>query len=207
LIFILLREKSTREVKSLGLGIIFGSLFVIVQLFLWKITTGDFFYFTYYDYEGFNLNLGIIPRIFFSFNPHGLIPWSPIFLLSILGAIKAFAFNRIFFIVSLIIFSLNSVIFASWSQPFGGGSFGNRFFVDLYPLLFVSLIFSYNFSNRKLTSAIYLYSAVCSIITVYLTFQYWKGEIDYGGIPISEYLNIISNILRLPGYLFQHFFS
>jgi hypothetical protein len=99
---------------------------------------------------------------------------------------------------------LNSIIFASWSEPFGGGSFGNRFFIDLYPLLFVSLAFSYTFSDRKLKSAIYSYSLVCVIITLYLTFQYWKGEIDYEGIPISEYLSIIVNIVRIPSHLYYY---
>lgn len=158
-------------------------------------STGDFFYFTYYSYEGFSLQPEMIPKILFSFNPHGLLPWSPILLLSLLGSFKANRFSKPFFWVSFLIFAINAIIFSSWSQPFGGGAFGNRLFVDLFPLLFLSIAFAYSIKNRIIKIFVYAYSVGCSIITLHFTYRYWIGQIDFGGMPIDDYIMEIS-ILR-----------
>ena len=194
-LFQLIKKRQHREIRFLALGFIIGLSLLLYQLYIWKLSTGDFFYFTYYSYEGFSLQPEMIPKILFSFNPHGLLPWSPILLLSLLGSFKANRFSKPFFWVSFLIFAINTIIFSSWSQPFGGGAFGNRLFVDLFPLLFLSIAFAYSIKNRIIKIFVYVYSVGCSIITLHFTYRYWIGQIDFGGMPIDDYMMEIS-ILR-----------
>jgi hypothetical protein len=189
------RARDKNKLGFIFIGFIAGSLLLFFQLLVWKITSGSFFYFSYYGYEGFRFNIGNIHKIIFSFNPHGLLPWSPILLLSLLGIIKAFKFNKSFFMVSLIIFTSNAIIFSSWSEPFGGGGYGHRLFIDLFPLLFVALTFSYTFSSKLLNIFTTTYGLFSVLITIFFTYQYWKGEIDFGGISYANYLREIKEFI------------
>jgi hypothetical protein len=193
-LYLVVKLKNYKIFIYLIVGSLVGLTLIVFQLLIWKITTGSFFYFTYYDYEGFEFQLRNVFLIFFSFNPHGLLPWSPIIFLAIVGASKAYYFSKSLFFLSFIIFATNSIIFASWSQPFGGGAFGNRLFIDLYPLLFISIALAY--SSKKFSNLLSLYSILSVLVTVHLTYQYWKGEIDFGGIPFDQYLDQISEIAR-----------
>jgi hypothetical protein len=194
----LIKKRKITETIYFMFGLIIALQFLLYQFYLWNKSTGNYLYFTYYSYEGFKLQPELILQIIFSFNPHGLLPWSPIILLSLLGAVKAFRFSKNLFLSSVVIFALNALIFSSWSQPFGGGAFGNRLFIDLYPLFFISLACVYTFSNRFFKSSIYVYSVMSSILTMYLTYLYWKGQIDFGGLPFKEYGN---KVQYLPQFL------
>jgi hypothetical protein len=196
-LYLIIKQKNYKNSINLLLGSLVGLSLIVIQLLIWKITTGSFFYFTYYDYEGFEFQLRNLYMIFFSFNPHGLLPWSPIILLAMLGASKSFYFSKSLFVLSFSIFATNSIIFASWSQPFGGGAFGNRLFIDLYPLLFISIALAYSY--KKFSILLYSYSILSVLVTIHLTYQYWKGEIDFGGIPFDHYIDQISEMTRFIG--------
>ena len=189
-----IKHKNFKNFIYLVFGSLVGVTLITLQLLIWKITTGSFFYFTYYDYEGFDFQVRNLYLIFFSFNPHGLLPWSPIILLAIIGASKAYHFSKSLFFLSFSIFATNSIIFASWSQPFGGGAFGNRLFIDLYPLLFISIALAYSY--KKFSIMLLFYSFLSALVTLHLTYQYWKGEIDFGGIPLDQYIDQISEMAR-----------
>lgn len=173
------------------LGILSGSIILFFQFLLWYNLTGNFFYFTYYEYEGFNFNPLLVFKILFSFNPHGLLPWSPILLLVVFGVLSSIKFNNSIFLLSLLIFSTNSLIFASWSQPFGGGAFGNRLFIDLYPLLFISFLSVFAHKNLYYRFAMIFYALLSVVITTILTLHYWQGNIDFGGVEFQKYFSLL----------------
>jgi hypothetical protein len=191
----LLKHRMYVNLKYLSYGSFIGTIFILFQLTLWKLASGRFLYFTYYDYEGFAFQPHLIAKIFFSFDPHGMLPWSPILLLALLGARKSFQVNHWIFITSFIVFTVNSMIFASWSQPFGGGGFGNRLFIDLYPLLLIPIALAFKTNSKTISVSLYAYSLLCAAITAHLTYQYWKREIDFAGIPSEQYFLELSELL------------
>jgi hypothetical protein len=196
LVFIFLfKHRMYVNLKYLSYGSFIGVIFVLFQLLLWKLASGSFLYFTYYDYEGFAFQPNLIVKTFFSFNPHGLLPWSPIIILALLGARKSFQLNHLIFITSFTVFTINSMIFASWSQPFGGGGFGNRLFIDLYPLLLIPIALAFKSASKTISVSLYIYCLLCAVVTTHLTYQYWKGEIDFGGIPFDQYYLQLSELI------------
>jgi hypothetical protein len=195
-LFVVVKNRDFIKLKFLVIGFISGLLIIFLQILLWKISTGTFFYFTYYDYEGFSFQPFTIFRILFSFNPHGLLPWSPILVLALLGALGSYKFSRPIFLTSVTVFAINSIAFASWTQPYGGGAFGNRLYIDLYPLLFIPIAMAFLHINKRLLATIFVFSVLANVVTLHLTYQYWKGEIDFGGIPLDQYIDQISEMAR-----------
>jgi hypothetical protein len=177
-VLIMLR-KLPKHFFNVVIGVIVGLIPLMFQLAYWKYATGNIFYFPYWDYEGFSLLRTSIFSILFSFNPHGLVPYSPIILIALIGFILGFLEHLKLNIIFSCVFLINISIISSWSSPYGGGGLGNRFFVDFYPILIFGI--AYFFSRFKKNLVILTILFITSAISLRLTYLYWLNEIDYGG--------------------------
>ncbi len=79
----------------------------------------------------------------------GLFYYSPIYLLSIVGAIILFKKNKRITLVAISIFLVNLIIYASYDDPWGGWAFGPRYLIASLPVLAVLAGEGYEYvSNR-----------------------------------------------------------
>lgn len=190
LIVLFKSRKCIRSFLIIIIGFILGAIPSVIQFTYWWYATGKITYFPYWEYEGFSFLRANLFSLFFSFNPHGVVPYSPILIFAFMGFILGFTKHLNLFAIFLCILLANTLIISSWSSPYGGGGLGNRFFVDFYPFFIFGLAFFYNkFKNILVAFGIILFTGFLSLRVTYL---YWLNVIDYGGENLSD---LISKIL------------
>ncbi len=128
-----------RYKRATLLGLLLGVLVISIQLFIYKISTGSFFVFSYGE-EGFNFLDPHIIDILFSYRK-GLFLYTPIYLVSLLGLYFMYRNDKFQSLALIGFLALLIYILSSWWNWWYGGSFSSRVFVDFIPF----------FANQKKT--------------------------------------------------------
>ncbi|MBT8220038.1 MAG: glycosyltransferase family 39 protein [Bacteroidia bacterium] len=110
-------------------------LVLIPQLILWKIIYGQLFMYSYTG-ESFDFTNPVLFKSLFSPN-HGLIQWTPIVGVAIIGTVLATRVHQKWAILFLVCFAMQWYVNASWWSWWFGQSFGNRAYINC------SLIFAF----------------------------------------------------------------
>lgn len=210
LFFFYIASKS--KLRKFAPRYIYGCLpFAIFHFILNYQITGDFipqyFHKEFYNFPGScltdqkGINALREPKLIYAFNvlfgTHGLFLYTPVFLLSIWGWIKALQ-NKIFKKEALMIGIGIAVIIGYiiiTSHNYGGYAYGMRWFIVFVPLLF----FFTDFLFQKRTSQRLLYTfyvlAALSFIMAFI------GLINPWSFPIAkhqlQYFPLIDNLLLL----------
>jgi len=171
------------------------SFFVIIITFLpqfvyWYNLSGTPFYYSYGN-EGFsNWNNPKLLRLWFSTN-NGLFLYSPLILLSIVGAFYMAKKRMEYGIPITIIFIIISYLFASWHDWTFGCSYGSRPFIEYYPLLSIPLAFVFSSLKTKYQrAAVFAFVAFCCYLNFDMTY-YYDGCFYGGDWDIRSYLKLL----------------
>lgn len=156
--------------QILLMGVVF-SLVVSPQLLLWRWTSGQWIVNSYIN-EGFCFRSPFILQTLFSLE-RGVLFWSPALVLAILGLPTLSRTAGNFTLALPVTLAAHLYLVASWCAWRYGAGFGHRVFVDVLPLLALSLAsFLAVVQLRRLVTA---FLVLCSILSLYLMLMFWSG--------------------------------
>jgi hypothetical protein len=122
------------EIRYLLLSALVGFCFLVPQLLYWRSMTGQW---VRYSYEGEGFPYWSRPKIAaVLMDPqNGLFLYSPLVLLSVIGAVIGWRRKAWHGMAVTLIFGISTYVFASWWAWWFGGAFGHRSYVELYALM------------------------------------------------------------------------
>lgn len=166
-------------VHLLAMGLI-GLAIGSIQLFYWKKVTGNFLFFSYPG-EWFDFLQPHLASVFFGYDK-GWLLYSPILIFAwVFLVIQLWKKKTEYSLAVGVIVIISSYIIASWSNWwYGGGGFGHRAFLELYPLLALPLCYGVEYlgtgSCRK-----YMLGGF-SVLILFSLFQHWQWSKDIQGV-------------------------
>ena len=175
----------------LALLLFFGV--VSIQLFIYKISVGSFFIYSYTD-EGFDFLHPHFIDILFSYKK-GLFLYTPMYLLAFVGLWYLWNKSKYMMITWLLFFVMITYILSSWWSWYYGGSFSSRVYVEYLPLFAILIGVALRDMKRR---AIYI--SVISILLVVCqiqTYQYRYYDIHWSDMTKDKYWNVFLRIDRL----------
>lgn len=135
-----------------------------------------------YSYGNESFSYLLSPKlllVWFSTN-NGLITYSPVLIVSIIGLLILIWQKSINGIVITVVFLLASYLFASWWSYWFGCSYGARSFVEYYPLLMFPFTYAISQIKNKITIAL-LYAFCIACIWMNMDMIYYYDGCFYGG--------------------------
>lgn len=159
------------------------------QMLYFKYISGDWIFYTYTDESFFFLNPKWLEAMF-SFR-NGWLIYSPLMLLSLLGFFFLRKRKEKIFLVSFLVFVLYTFIISSWWCWWYVG-FGNRAFINLYPILSFPLatIITVVIEKRWRWKGFFVITILVGItLSIFQTLQYNRGLIHWGYMSKKAYLD------------------
>ena len=174
----------------------FVILMILPQLLYFKHVFGSFIYYSY-SKEGFFF---LHPHLFDSVLSYrnGWLVYSPIMIFALLGFFFIKRYSKSFLWFSPFAFLIYFYVIASWWCWWYVG-FGNRAFINLYPVLAVPLCAFISFTlSKKILVRIGLNTIVLSLIVfnVFQTYQFERGIIHWGYMTKDSYWHSIGRVER-----------
>jgi hypothetical protein len=190
--------------------IVFGAIvFAIgsIQLLYWKITVGEFLYYSYGNNpgEGFEFKTPFIKEVLFSFRKGWLI-YTPIMIFAILGFVNLYRKNRKIFWALFVYFVCNLYIVSSWSCWWYAQSFSQRALIPSYPIMLIALGYFLMWISSKQNLVKLPFYAILVFFVLLNIFQTWQynSKIIDGDRMTKEYyfasfgkLSVDENIQKL----------
>lgn len=165
---------------------------VLIQLIIYKISTGKFFV---YSYNGETFHFGKPEMINFLFSyKKGLFVYTPLLFISFFGLIplwKQSRFRAIWMLVTLLIIVY---VLSCWWMWFYGGSYGMRPMIEFYglfALLFYFLVSGLQRKWIKITSWILILFVV--MLSQFQTLQYRYEVIHWSEMNKEKYWDVFLN--------------
>ncbi len=132
-------QKSFGHLKNLSSIVLAGAFFPFTMMLLWYLQSGKWIVYSYGD-KGFDFTDPYFFQILFSFDK-GWFIYTPLALLAMGGLIYLFKKNRFQFFWVTIFLVLFIYVQSSWYCWNFTSNFGNRTFIDIYPLIAILLGF------------------------------------------------------------------
>jgi hypothetical protein len=178
--------------RLLAIITISAAAVIAPQLALYKWTTGQLLVNPYESYQlGFTFSGAHVGDVLFS-TQKGLFFWSPILLLSVTGVFVAPGRARALALSASIVFLLQTLLIASWTQWQFGASFGHRGFTDGLALAapFIASSFAWAASQRRVVPLIAIVSAAAVLLSVAQMIQYWIGVLPMSDTTWAQYQDL-----------------
>lgn len=157
-----------------GRDVLFVSLILgftlSIQILVWYIQAKEFFVWNYKD-EGFYFLNPQIWNVLFSFRK-GLFIYSPLVFLSLFGFYKLAKRGQFEFYSLIIFFFLLVYIISCWWNWYYSSSFGQRTFVEFYPLVGLLIAFFLDGIKGVYKKLIYSVGIVLVVLNLIQTYQY-----------------------------------
>jgi hypothetical protein len=188
-----LLKRTFSKPANLIMAICLFSVPVIIQLLIYKLSTGNFFVYTY-GTEGFNFTNPEIINFLFSYKK-GLFIYTPLIFLSLFGLIPLWKKNRfravwMFFSILFIVYVLSS-----WWMWYYGGSFGMRPMIEFYGLF--ALLFYFLMEGIK-TKALRWGMIVLTLLIIAFcqvqTLQYRYEIIHWADMTRQTYWDVFLDV-------------
>lgn len=182
--------------KVLIASLLIGTLILGIQLLVYKLSTGQFFIYSY-GTDHFNFLDPHMIDILFSYRK-GLFLYTPIYFISVLGGFVLWRSRKFEALSFLGFFLLITYVLSSWWMWYYGGSFSSRVYVDFLPVFMVLLALSLHelsmrWSKIASLAIIVLFIGLCQV----QTYQYRYGEIHWSEMTKDHYWNVFLRIDRL----------
>jgi hypothetical protein len=170
---------------------------MVPQMIVWHIATNSWIVYSY-GHEHFDFAHPQLFGALFSFQPHGLFPWSPVIFLAVVGLVTAHRTLKDSLFMVVVTCSVFTYLIASWDSWWFGGGFGQRGFVDIYPLLAPGLAGFLQSVARRPAAARWVSGIVLAVICYAVlveTNHYWHLGADsadplgWGGATPAQYLD------------------
>lgn len=183
--------------------LLFAFLVWVPQLLMWKTVTGNYFYYSYPDNQGFYFNDPELFNNLLSWRKGWLI-YMPVMGFMLIGIGLLYKVKRDFFWPLLLYFLAVWYVLSSWwSWGFGGG-LSIRAYIDSYAVFAVAMagFLTWLFRQRKRYIKIVL--MVVFVFTVwngaFNNARYFYGSIHYDGMTKRTYLDGFFHLKPGPNY-------
>lgn len=159
---------------------------ISIQFLLWHIQTGEYSIQSYQN-EGFYFSHPEILNTLFSFRK-GFFVYTPLAALSFCGLFAIAKKSRFQLYSLLLFFCLLIYVTASWWNWYYGPSFGQRPFIEFYPLnaLLLAVLFS-SLHKAKQQKAFYAIAGLFIALNLLQSFQYTKNIISPWDMNFEKY--------------------
>lgn len=151
-------------------------IMMIPQFIVWKILYGQFIIYSY-EGEGFNFTHPKLLKSLFSAR-HGLISWTPILFLSLIGLFLFIRRQARIGSALLLMFIFQWYLNSSWHYWWYGHSFGGRAYINCSIIFAIGLAVLVSIKKRP-AIIIHLFSIFLIIWNLLFTAQYILGMLPY----------------------------
>ena len=177
---------------ALAAAALAGAVVLAPQLALYKWVTGRWVV-NAYDTHGMGFSLASPHFVDTLFSTQkGLLFWSPLLLLSVIGAFAARGKTRALVVPAAIVFALQTALIATWSQWQFGASFGHRGYTDGFALAAPLMAASFDWAarHRRAMPAVALGAAAAVLLSVAQMVQYWVGVLPLADTTWAQYTEL-----------------
>jgi hypothetical protein len=128
----------------------------------------------------------------FSFDPHGLLPWSPIAALALVGMIQLRRSMPHMFLGVLVSVLVGWYVISAWHFYWYEGGYGNRAFTDMLPLLALPLAaFFASLRRRGSRIAVSTVVVILAAVTCTQMIHYWQLRVPFDGMSAAAYFRVL----------------
>ncbi|OFX85750.1 MAG: hypothetical protein A2W99_05755 [Bacteroidetes bacterium GWF2_33_16] len=193
-----LKTKINLLLKNWWQLVVMVAIVIIVfspQLFYWKFTTGNWFYYSYGN-EGFFFTKPHIINGLFSYRKGWLI-YTPIMLFAIIGILMLFRRLREFSVAIAVFLIVNLYIIFSWWSWWYGGGFGARPLIESYVFLSIPLAVFLDYIFNQIKTAKYITGFLLLILIVlnlFQTLQYRRTIIHWDSMTKQAYWSVFGKL-------------
>jgi hypothetical protein len=171
------------------------------QLLYWKHLTTHWLYYSYGDESFFWADPEVL-KVWFSYR-NGWLVYTPLMALAVLGLALLRKYARDFSLAVPAVFLLGTYVISCWWCWWYGGSFGQRVFIDFYPMLalgFGAVLTQVQawLKSKPLRIAALSLLGVLVLLNVFQTFQYSRGVIHYDSMTARAYWHAFGRDRRSP---------
>jgi hypothetical protein len=188
-----IKEIWQKRLHFLVIGVIF--VLVFTPQFIYNYTiSGSIFFYSYNNERFFFGNPHILDAMFSYRN--GWLLYSPLMIFSLLGMLALFKQRKELTIFVVFTFAIYLYILASWWCWWYVG-FGNRAFINVYPILAIPLAAFVHFILRRGIIVRFLFKAVIltgMIISGYQTDQFHQGYLHWSDMTERAYWDSFLNL-------------
>jgi hypothetical protein len=171
-------------------------LIISIQLLIYKISTGDYWVYSYGE-EGFNWTNPHFFDMLFSYRK-GLFLYTPIYLVSLVGLVFLWK-ERKFELLSWIgFFLLITYVFSSWWMWYYGGSFSSRVYIEYLPFFMILMAIAFQNIKTKPIRIAYISLIVLLILICQIQiFQYRYYKIHWSDMTKEMYWDVFLRVDRI----------
>ncbi len=165
-----------------------ASLVIFIQPLLWYLENGHWYVWTYLG-ESFKWDHPEITKVLFSFRK-GWLLYTPLMLLLIPAFISMIVRKEVVKIIGFIVFWTSAIyMISSWWCWYYGGSFGQRAFIEFYPIAALSFIPLLHFIKDK-TVFLKVFLIVCVLLNIIQSYQYRNNILHYDSMDKKKYFEV-----------------
>jgi hypothetical protein len=175
--------------KATLLAILIGCCIIGIQLIVWKIESGQFFFWSYQG-EGFYFAHPKMIDILISYR-NGWFVYTPVMLIALIsGAIVMFRQSKFSFLFFCFFFLSITYVMSSWySWNYGG--YGHRGYIEYYAFFALLLGLALNtIGNRWLSVGLQIICLLCIILSAIQTRQYTNFILSHDYMNKERYWKV-----------------
>ncbi|MBK9514868.1 MAG: hypothetical protein IPO05_14860 [Flavobacteriales bacterium] len=170
-----------------ALGAMLASALVIgIQPLLWKLQTGNWLEYGYGG-EGFLWDRPEVFKVLFGFR-RGLFLWTPVLLLSGIGTLLLWRWDRTRAAWLLVYWVSNVYVISSWWIWYYGSGFGARVFVDHYPVLAIPMALLLQRTTTRTWILARLFIVACIVLHLFQLWQYHTHILHHECMDRAKYV-------------------
>jgi len=164
------------------------SLIIFIQPLLWHLENGHWYVWTYLG-ESFKWNDPAITKVLFSFRK-GWLLYTPLMLL-LIPSFFAIVIRKDFTkLIGFIVFWISAIyMISSWWCWYYGGSFGQRAFIEFYPIAALSFVPLLTFLNDR-TLILKIFISICVFLNLVQSYQYRNNILHYDSMDKKKYFDV-----------------
>lgn len=174
--------------KNLGTwlwAIFITSLVISTQLLLNYLQCGKMLAWSYGD-EGFYFLHPKLIDVFTSFR-NGLLVYSPVLIIALIGFVFVFKKQRSLFWGLLITLSVTFYLISTWWSWYFGGGFGHRASIDWFGMFIIPFAFLFQNIDRMQERVVRIICIMLVIFNLFQTWQYLWSIIQPEGMTKEKY--------------------
>jgi hypothetical protein len=182
-------EELWRRRQPLLVAMLVAAIAFLPQLVLYRWTAGAWLTNPYSAFGvGFNWGAPRIGSVLFS-TQKGLFFWSPLLLLTIVGAIVSEGWTRHLLLATGVVFAIETYVVACWWDWQFGASYGHRAFTDGFALAapFLASTFAWASTRPTTMRVISTFAVVAVLLSVVQMLQYWNGIMPNADTTWAQY--------------------
>jgi hypothetical protein len=164
------------------------SSIIFIQPLLWYLENGHWYVWTYLG-ESFKWEHPEISKVLFSFRK-GWLLYTPLMLL-LVPAFLTMIFKKLYIqsIGFIVFWTMAVYMIASWWCWYYGGSFGQRAFIEFYPIAAISFIPMLLLIKNK-TIGLKIFLVISVFINIIQSYQYRNNILHYDSMDKRKYFDV-----------------